>query len=129
MSDPDPYPGILGAKCHTEPQVKNPWVLIGIRQSANEISGSPYTHFDAAKSWATWALKLNTSESDIMAAFSTAIRLASLVIGIDQTVESRHEKLIVYISDLSTIAAAAALSFGRPGIAVEWPPRLTVVVQ
>ena len=55
-----------------------------------------------------------------MTAFSTAIRLASQVAGLEQTIQMRHSKLIVYISNLSTTAAAAAQSFGRYETAVEW---------
>ena len=91
-------------------------------QSANTVSGPPSMRLDAAKMWATCTLKLkvNPSESEVMAAFSTAIRLASQVAGLEQTIRMRHSKLIVYISDLSTTAAAAALSFGRHRTAVEW---------
>ena len=90
------------------------------RQSANGISGPPLVRLDSAKQWATCALKVNPSESEVMAAFSIAIRLVSQIAGLEQTIQMRHSKLIAYISDLSTTAAAAALSFGRHGTAVEW---------
>jgi len=48
------------------------------------------------------------------------IRLASQVAGLEQTIRIHHLNLFLNISDLSTTAAAAALSFGRHGTAVEW---------
>ncbi|EDR11970.1 uncharacterized protein LACBIDRAFT_232120 [Laccaria bicolor S238N-H82] len=90
------------------------------RQSANGISGPPSIRLIAAKQWATWALKVNPSEPEVMAAFSTAIRLASQVAGLEQTIRIRHLNLFLNISDLSTTAAAAALLFGRHETAVEW---------
>jgi len=90
------------------------------RQSTNGVSGPLSIRLYAAKQWATCALKVNPSESEVMAAFSTAICLASQVAGLEQTIQMRHSKLSVHISDLSTAAAAAALSFGRHGTAVEW---------
>ena len=94
--------------------------LSNYRQSADEISGPPSIRLDAAKKWATLALKMNASESEVMTAFSTAIRLASQVAGLEQTIQMRYSQLILNISDLSTAAAAAAFSFGQHGTALVW---------
>jgi len=90
------------------------------RQCAEGRSGPPSFRLDAAKQWATCASKMNLSESEVMTAYETAVRLASQVAGLEQTIQIRHSNIIANISDLSTTAAAAAISFGRLGTAVEW---------
>ena len=104
----------------TEDHLDLETALSNYRQSADEISGPPSIRLDAAKQWATLAFKTNALESEVMTAFSTAIRLASQVAGLEQTIEMRYSQLILNISDLSTSAAAAALSFGRHETALEW---------
>ncbi|CAA7267783.1 unnamed protein product [Cyclocybe aegerita] len=105
---------------HTEDRSDLEAAVSNYRQSANSRSGPPSIRLDSAKKWAELAMKGSPSESEVMAAYETAIRLASQVAGLEQTIEVRHSNLIVNISDLATTAAAIALSFGRHGTAVEW---------
>ncbi|KAJ3507320.1 hypothetical protein NLJ89_g6370 [Agrocybe chaxingu] len=105
---------------HTKDRSDLEAAISNYRQSATNRSGPPSIRLDSAKQWAACALKASPSESEAMAAYETAIHLASQVAGLEQTIEMRHSNLIVNISDLATTAAATALSFGRHGTALEW---------
>ncbi|KAJ2924734.1 hypothetical protein H1R20_g12358, partial [Candolleomyces eurysporus] len=79
--------------------------------------GPPKKRIDNARGWIKTALMLN--HPSLISAYDTAIRLLSVVAGLEQTIERRHESL-ANISNLALEAAAAALELDRIDKAVEW---------
>ncbi|TFK18595.1 hypothetical protein FA15DRAFT_249782 [Coprinopsis marcescibilis] len=83
------------------------------------ISGPPSVRLEAASNWATLSSQHYPTSHDTLDAYDTAIRLISLVAGLEQTIHNRQLKLRD-ISGLTLKAAAAACALGRPDRALEW---------
>ncbi|RXW24345.1 hypothetical protein EST38_g1544 [Candolleomyces aberdarensis] len=79
--------------------------------------GPPKKRIDNARGWINTAHMLN--HPSLISAYDTAIRLLSVVGGLEQTIERRHESL-AHISNLTLEAAAVALKLERIDKAVEW---------
>jgi hypothetical protein len=93
--------------------------LSNYRLSATSVTGSPSVRLLAAKQWVRLSRKPPFSSSEVMDAHACVIRLLSLMSGLENTVQRRHEYL-VDSSKLSIAASAAALSCRRPDKALEW---------
>ncbi|KDR74249.1 hypothetical protein GALMADRAFT_123687 [Galerina marginata CBS 339.88] len=88
------------------------------RQASTHATGGPSSRLESAKLWAMHSRKLQ-DPSESIAAYTTAIELLSRVAGVEKTIRMRHATLID-ISDLSTTAAAFAISLGHTDRALEW---------
>ena len=97
--------------------------ILYYRRSATSSTGPPSLRLNAAKQWA----HLSTSHSSLspslgseqLAAHACIIELLSLISGLENTIQSRHQSLL-NSSQLSIAAAAAVLSFGHSDKALEW---------
>ena len=89
------------------------------RLSATSSIGPPSVRLLAAKRWAALIRMSLVPSSHLLDAHACIIELLTLVSGLETTVQRRHETL-VDSSQLSTAAAAAALSLGHPDKALEW---------
>ncbi|RXW11740.1 hypothetical protein EST38_g14115 [Candolleomyces aberdarensis] len=88
--------------------------------SAATCSYSPPSHrLRAANRWAQLVYKHHPDSPENILVFDTAIRLVSLVAGLDQTVQHRHT-LLQGTSGLPCQAAAVGCSLGRANKALEW---------
>ncbi|KAF6754601.1 CHAT domain-containing protein [Ephemerocybe angulata] len=90
-----------------------------LKAAATSEFGPPKTRLYAAVRWARLLDQHFPSSPDILVAFDTAICLASLTAGLEDTVRRRYIKLRG-ISGLPQEAASAALSLGRADKALEW---------
>jgi tetratricopeptide (TPR) repeat protein len=88
-----------------------------LRTVTTSAAASPMQRLAAARSWCRISASLKLP--DLLDAFQTAILLISLVAGLDQTLDKRHENL-KGLSQLSLEAAAAAIDAGKLVMAVEW---------
>ncbi|TFK18594.1 hypothetical protein FA15DRAFT_249760 [Coprinopsis marcescibilis] len=86
---------------------------------ATQPIGDPNLKITAARYWASFSHQLYPSSSETIEAFDTVIRLLSLVAGLEQTIEQRHE-LLKDTPGLSELAAASACFVGRVDKAFEW---------
>ncbi|KAF5320627.1 hypothetical protein D9611_013727 [Ephemerocybe angulata] len=86
--------------------------------AANCPAGSPRVKLDGARRWADTLLQHHQSP-DIIIAFDKALSLVALIIGLEQTVQSRYTQL-EEIPGLTLEAAAAACAFNRTDKALEW---------
>ncbi|TFK19272.1 hypothetical protein FA15DRAFT_648605 [Coprinopsis marcescibilis] len=87
--------------------------------AANCAIGPPSDKFDAARLWALLLYIHFPASPDILIAFETAVRLVSVLAGMEMTVQHRHT-MLRNISAFSLQAAGAACSFRRPDKAIEW---------
>ncbi|RXW18414.1 hypothetical protein EST38_g7439 [Candolleomyces aberdarensis] len=107
---------------HTEDEGDLKQAIGNHRLAAISPYGSPLTRFHAAEAWAILSHPIDPAKS--LEAFDTAIRLLSLVAGLEQTVQRRHNQLVkTGVSDFSLLAAATALSLGKSDKALEWLER------
>ena len=102
-----------------------------IRLAATSSTGSPSSRLAAAQFWATlsqslpaealnaWATLSQSVPADALNAWTTVIQLLSQVVGMEQTIQKRHQNLVEF-SELPTSAAAAAFSLGHPDMVLEW---------
>jgi tetratricopeptide (TPR) repeat protein len=86
--------------------------------AAQSSTSSPLLRFDAARAWAAFASMVD-SPVEAMTAYQTSVDLLALVVGLDQTLDRRHD-MLARVSDLSRQASAFALSCGESKRAVEW---------
>lgn len=89
------------------------------RLSAMSSAGSLAIRLEAAKLWATFSHQPLFPSSELLEAHERIIQLLTLITGMENTVQRRHETLVEY-SRLSVAASTAALSVGRPDKALEW---------
>ncbi|KAF8159777.1 TPR-like protein [Crassisporium funariophilum] len=87
------------------------------RLAATCTTGSPSLRIKAARKWGLLCHQLDPSQS--LDAHRVAVGLIPLVAGMEQIIQRRHANL-VDISDISTTAAAAAISLGEHATALEW---------
>jgi len=88
--------------------------VVNFRLAATCPFGPASLRLTAAKRWATLS-----QPSELLEAYSCIIRLLSLISGLENTVQRRHESL-ADASQLSLAASAAALSLGHSDKALEW---------
>ncbi len=89
------------------------------RLSATSPTGPPSVRLDAAKRWASLSQQTPSLSFQLLDAYACIIQLLSLVSGLQNTIQRRHETL-VDSSRLSIAACAAALSLDRSDKALEW---------
>ncbi|PPQ80702.1 hypothetical protein CVT26_007402 [Gymnopilus dilepis] len=87
------------------------------RSSSMSRTGPPTIRLQAARTWAQFSHKISTSE--VITAHDQVINLISLVAGMENTSKRRYE-VLRDSPELSTAAAAAALSVNQPAKALEW---------
>jgi tetratricopeptide (TPR) repeat protein len=88
-----------------------------MRLAATSSTGSPSLRLAAARFWATFSQSVDPAEA--LNAWTTIIQLLSQVVGMEQTIQKRHQNLVEF-SELPTSAAAAAFSLGHPDMVLEW---------
>ncbi|KAJ2915896.1 hypothetical protein MD484_g4520, partial [Candolleomyces efflorescens] len=88
------------------------------RLASQSSTASPLLRFDAARAWVAFALRVD-SPAEAMDAYQTSVDLLALIVGLDQTLDRRHD-MLCRVSDLSRQASAFALGRGEPKRAVEW---------
>ncbi|TFK23785.1 hypothetical protein FA15DRAFT_670164 [Coprinopsis marcescibilis] len=93
--------------------------LAHYKSAATATIGPPSVKFNAAKQWATLIHHHFPASPETLLAFKTAVRLISVIAGLEQTVQHRHSQL-QSISSFTLQAAAAACALGRPDKAIEW---------
>ena len=86
-------------------------------RAAKSRFGPPKKRIDNAREWIKTASVLN--HPSLITAYDTAISLLSVVGGLEQTIERRHNSLSD-ISNLALGAAAAAFELNRVDKVVEW---------
>jgi len=89
------------------------------RLSALSATGSPAARLQTAKKWAFLSPLLPSQPEELLDAHACIIQLLSVVSGLENTVQRRHETL-TNSSQLPIDAAAAALSLDQPDKALEW---------
>ena len=89
------------------------------RTSANSTIGAPSVRLLAATQWAMLSQQSPLLSSQLLDALACGIHLLSLVSGLEDTIQRRHQSLINF-SRLSIAASAAALSHGHSDLALEW---------
>ncbi|PPQ97438.1 hypothetical protein CVT26_006774 [Gymnopilus dilepis] len=102
--------------------------LTHLSLAAKSPTGAPTLRLHAARFWIAFSKLAQapspsdpSSHSDSLDAHHTAVHLIAHIAGLEQTIEKRHEHLqVADISSISASAAAAALSAGRPELALEW---------
>ena len=93
--------------------------VLNYRLSATSPTGPPSDRLQAAQQWATLSRHTLFESSQLLEAHACIIQLLSLISGLENTVQRRHESL-VKSSQLSIAASATALSLARPDKALEW---------
>jgi tetratricopeptide (TPR) repeat protein len=93
--------------------------LSNYRLAATSSIGSPSLRLDAAQRWAECLQGSPFSSSQLLDAYACIIHLLSLVSGLENTIQRRHNTL-ANVSQLSISASTAALSLDRPDKALEW---------
>ncbi|TFK19235.1 hypothetical protein FA15DRAFT_648667 [Coprinopsis marcescibilis] len=89
------------------------------KRSGTSLAGPLSIKFDAAKRWAILSHNYFPASPETLLAFETAVRLVSVIAGLEQTVQHGHSTLHS-ISTFTLLAAAAACSLERPDKALEW---------
>ncbi|KAF6742192.1 TPR-like protein [Ephemerocybe angulata] len=89
------------------------------KAAATSTIGSPQIKLDAARDWAQLLIQHYPESPEIFPSFNTALRLVTLVAGLEQTVQGRYAQL-QGMSGLALEAAAAACALDRADTAVEW---------
>lgn len=87
------------------------------RQAATLNTGIPFIRLTAARKWAQCSQQYDSSQT--LEAYGIAINLLSEFVGMNESVEARHAS-VGDMSNLISAAAAAAFSFGRIELALEW---------
>ncbi|KAJ2935735.1 hypothetical protein H1R20_g1359, partial [Candolleomyces eurysporus] len=90
-----------------------------LMSAATCSSGSSLSKLIASTNWAALSYSYHPESPQTLAAFEHSIRLLSMVAGLEQTVQSRHERLRE-LSRVPPQAPAFACSIGRPDKALEW---------
>ncbi|KAJ2915660.1 hypothetical protein MD484_g4747, partial [Candolleomyces efflorescens] len=88
-----------------------------LRAVTSSAAASPVQRLSAARLWCI--ISGVQRFPDLLDAYQTTIPLISLVAGLDQTLDKRHENL-KGLSQLSLEAAAVAIGAGKLDVAVEW---------
>ncbi|PPR05158.1 hypothetical protein CVT26_012244 [Gymnopilus dilepis] len=95
------------------------FAVSAFREAAESSTGPPYVFLLAAKQWAALSRSRFGSRSELLDAHEHIIHLLSFNASLENTFRRRHEVLLDS-SQLSTRAAAAALSVDQLDKAVEW---------
>ncbi|RXW20567.1 hypothetical protein EST38_g5287 [Candolleomyces aberdarensis] len=90
-----------------------------LMSAATCSSGSSLGKLIAATNWAALSYTHHPESPQTLAAFENSIRLLSMVAGLEQTIQCRHERLRE-LSRVPPQAPAVACSVGRPDKALEW---------
>ncbi|KAF6751383.1 CHAT domain-containing protein [Ephemerocybe angulata] len=95
--------------------------ISNFKSSATCTFGPPQIRLLAAKHWARLSCiyPLPFQAFETLVAFDTAIGLVALIVGLDQTVRYRYDKL-KEMSDLPLEAASNACRLSRPDKSLEW---------
>jgi len=90
---------------------------LNFRLAASHSFGRPTIRFEAARKWAAISHLYDSDHQ--LEAYKTSVGLLSQVASLQETVERRYAHLTM-ISEVTTKAAAVAISKKRPDLALEW---------